>query len=241
MFTTILVGVDDRQGGRDALALAQSLSDLGGGDLLAVHVYPYEPFPTLAFPSDVDVLAREGAERRIRAQLADAGIDARIEVRAGTSPGRGLHRAVEAADADVVVVGCSHHGALGRLVAGDNTRAVLQGASVPVVVAGPAGDATRAGRVFGVGYDGSPESDAALAWAAQLADSAGGTVRVLSVAEAPQGFSPSISYGINWVAMTPEREEHAKRLVADAVSHLGERAVGEAVVGGGCDGSTPGS
>ena len=86
MFTTILVGVDDRQGGRDALALAQSLSDLGGGDLLAVHVYPYEPFPTLALPSDVDVLAREGAERRIRAQLADAGIDARIEVRAGTSP-----------------------------------------------------------------------------------------------------------------------------------------------------------
>ena len=102
---------------------------------------------------------------------------------------------------------------------------------VPVVVARPAGDATRAGRVFGVGYDGSPESDAAVAWAARLADSAGGTVRVLSVAEAPQGFSPSISYGINWVAMKPEREEHAKRLVADAVAQLGEGAVGEAVVG----------
>jgi nucleotide-binding universal stress UspA family protein len=231
MFTTILVGVDDRQGGRDALALAQSLSDLGGGDLLAVQVYPYEPFPTLGLPSDVDALAREGAERRIRAQLEDAGIDARIEVRAATSPGRGLHRAVEAADADVVVVGCSHHGALARLVAGDNTRAVLQGAGVPVVVARPAGDVTRAGRVFGVGYDGSPESDAALAWAGQLADSAGGTVRVLSVASPPPGFSPSISYGINWVAMKPERDEHAKRLVADAVALLGEGAVGEAVVG----------
>ena len=43
MFTTILIGVDDRQGGRDALTLAQSLSDLGGGDLLAVHVYPVVP------------------------------------------------------------------------------------------------------------------------------------------------------------------------------------------------------
>jgi nucleotide-binding universal stress UspA family protein len=31
--------------------------------------------------------------------------------------------------------------------------------------------------------------------------------------------------------MTPEREEHAKRLVADAVAQLGEGAVGEAVVG----------
>lgn len=231
MFTTILAGVDDRQGGRDALALAERLSDLGGGEILAVNVYPYEPFPTLALPSDVDALARDGAQRRMSAQVQAAGIDARTEVMSDTSPGRGLHRAAEAAEADLVVVGSSHHGALGRVVAGDNTRAVLQGATVPVVVARPAGGAMARGRIFGVGYDGSPESKAALAWAGQLAQSASGTVRVLCVAEPPQAFSPSISYGINWVALEPDRKEQAERLAAEAVATLGDLALGEAVVG----------
>lgn len=231
MFTTILVGVDDRQGGRDALALAQALSRLGGGDLLAVHVYPYQAFPTLGLPREGDALAHDAAERLLRDQLVKAGIDARMQVTSDLSPGRGLHHAAEAADADVVVVGCSHRGVVGRMVAGDNTRAVLQGTGVPVVVARPAGAAAPAGRVIGVGYSGSPESDAALAWAGQLAESAGATVRVMAVAEPPQGFSPSISYGINWVALKPDGEEHAKRLVADAVEQLGERALGEAVVG----------
>jgi nucleotide-binding universal stress UspA family protein len=231
MFSTILVGVDDRRGGHDALVLAHNLSELGGGELVAVHVYPYEPFGMVAIRPAIDTTAPDEAEALVRAQLAETGIDARVEARADTSPGRGLHRAAEAAGADVVVVGCSHRGAVGRLVAADNTRAVLEGAGVPVVVARPAGAAPRAARVIGVGYDGSPESDAALAWAAQLAQRAGGTVRIVSVAEPPQGFSPSISYGINWVAMKPEREEHAKRLVADAVAQLREGAVGEATVG----------
>jgi len=231
MFTTILVGVDGRQGGRDALMLAHRLGELAGGELLAVHVYPYEPFGMLAIRPEIDGTAPDEAERLLRAHLADAGIDARVEVKSDTSPARGLQRAAEVARADVVVVGCSHHGTVGRLVVGDNTRAVLQGAGLPVVVARPAGEAPRTIRVIGVGYDGSPESGAALAWAAQLAQSAGGTVRIFSVAEPPQGFSPSLSYGINWVALEPEREEHAKRLVADAVAELGEGALGEAVVG----------
>ena len=48
---------------------------------------------------------------------------------------------------------------------------------------------------------------------------------------APAGFSPSISYGINWVALAPERLEYAETLVADAVAELGNGATGEAVAG----------
>jgi nucleotide-binding universal stress UspA family protein len=231
MFTTILVGVDGRQGGRDALTLAHRLSELGGGELLAVHVYPYQPLGMVPMRTASDPTAPEEAQALVQTQLADARIDARVEVTPDTSPGHGLHRVAETAGADVVVVGCSHHGTVGRLVAGDNTRALLQRAGLPVVVARPAGEAPRAAQVIGVGYDGSPESDAALAWAAQLAQSAGGAVRIVSVAEPPQGFSPSISYGINWVALNPDSEERAKRLVADAVAEVGEGAVGEAAVG----------
>jgi nucleotide-binding universal stress UspA family protein len=44
MFTTIIVGVDARPGGRDALALAAQLSETFGSRLLAVHSYPYDYF-----------------------------------------------------------------------------------------------------------------------------------------------------------------------------------------------------
>ena len=38
------------------------------------------------------------------------------------------------------------------------------------------------GQVIGVGFDGSPESRAALTWADRLAEAIDGTVRVLAVA-----------------------------------------------------------
>ena len=42
MFKTIVVGVDGRDGGRDALALAGRLALLAGGELLAVRVLPFD-------------------------------------------------------------------------------------------------------------------------------------------------------------------------------------------------------
>ena len=39
MFKTIVVGIDGRQGGQDALALAASLQRVFAGDLVAVHAF----------------------------------------------------------------------------------------------------------------------------------------------------------------------------------------------------------
>ena len=44
MFNTIVVGIDGREGGRDALALGERLRRLFGGELVAVHAYPYDFF-----------------------------------------------------------------------------------------------------------------------------------------------------------------------------------------------------
>ena len=204
MFTTIVVGVDGLQGGRDALALAQRIGDLAGGELVAVHVHPYEPFPLRGLRTDIEALAQDEAQALLEGQLAEAGVQARAIATAETSPGRGLHRIADGLEADLIVIGSPHRGALGRVVAGDTARAVIQGATRPVLVARQ-GAATFAGEVVGVGYDGSPESRAALAWAERLALAIGATVHVLCAAEPPQGFSPGISYGINWVALAPER------------------------------------
>src|SRR5512133_1329301 len=230
MFTTIVVGVDGLPGGRDALALAQRIGDLAGGELVAVHVHPYEPFPMRGLRIDVEALAHEEAQALLEGQLAEAGVGARAIATAETSPGRGLHRIAEGLEADLIVIGSTHRGPLGRVVAGDTARAVIQGSTRPVLVARPGG-APFAGRTVGVGYDGSPESRAALAWAERFALATGGAVHIFCAAEPPQGFAPSISYGINWVALAPERHEYAKTLVADAVAELGNGATGEAVVG----------
>jgi nucleotide-binding universal stress UspA family protein len=214
MFKTIVVGVDGREGGRDALALAKRVEDLAGGELVAVHISPYEPFPMPDMRLDVEAIGSEEAAALFRDQMLQAGIEARALVAAETSPARGLHRVADALGADLVVVGGSHRGPIGRVVAGDTVRAVLHGAARPVLVA----------------PHGTPESAAALAWAGRFAQAAGGTVRVLCVAEPPQGFSPSISYGINWVALAPDGRDHAEELVAQAVAAL-HGATGEAVVG----------
>ena len=156
---------------------------------------------------------------------------ARAIATAETSPGRGLHRIADGLEADLIVIGSPHRGALGRVVAGDTARAVIQGATRPVLVARQSAATPFAGQAVGVGYDGSPESRAALAWAGRFALAIGATVHVLCAAEPPQGFSPSISYGINWVALAPERREYAESLVAEAVAELGNGATGEAVAG----------
>ena len=62
MFSTIVVGVDGRQGGRDALQFAQSLRERAGGALVAVHIYPYEPFPLRGLRLDIEAVARDKAD-----------------------------------------------------------------------------------------------------------------------------------------------------------------------------------
>jgi nucleotide-binding universal stress UspA family protein len=73
--------------------------------------------------------------------------------------GRGLHELREVIEADLLVVGSSRRGLLGRVLIGDDTRAALNGAPCAVAIA-PTGFASEPAvmRKVGVGYDGSPES-----------------------------------------------------------------------------------
>jgi hypothetical protein len=101
-------------------------------------------------------------------------VDAAVLVPMGlyaTSAAAGLHRLAETLDADLVVVGSSHRGPLGRMLIGSTATRLLNGARCPVAAA-PRGFATSEHpvlRVIGLGYDGSPESRVALEGAARLA------------------------------------------------------------------------
>ena len=84
--------------------------------------------------------------------------------------GRGLHELCEVNGADLLVVGSSRRGLLGRVLIGDDTRAALNGAPCAIAIA-PAGYSQQpvAMREIGVGYDGSPESEHAVAVARKVA------------------------------------------------------------------------
>ena len=92
MFTTIVVGVDGRQGGRDALALAERLRSVAGGEVIAVQVYPYEYYVSRGSNADFEVGHPADAQTELKAELERMGIDAKALVVPDGSPARALHR-----------------------------------------------------------------------------------------------------------------------------------------------------
>jgi nucleotide-binding universal stress UspA family protein len=181
MFRNVLVGVDGRPNGRDAIALARNLIG-DDGKLTLAHVHGGELRPTRAGAKGMVRGEREASEKLLEAERAAADVSAELISVAAASPGRGLHLQAEDQGADLIVVGSCSHGALGRVMLGDDTRAALNGApcAVAIATAGYAEHPVPFARV-GVAYDGSPESEAALTVAGQLAAPTRATVHALEV------------------------------------------------------------
>jgi nucleotide-binding universal stress UspA family protein len=230
VFNTIVVGVDGRQGGRDALRLAGQLAEAGGGELVAVRVFPYQHRPALA-RSPAVAEERRATQASLDRELSDMGISAaRTHVVGDTSPARALHRMAERERGDVLVVGSTHRGAIGRVLAGDVALGSLHGSPCPVAVApsGMArGDAAPLRRI-GVGFDGSQESRQALTLAAALATSARARLELLCAVTVPIPLFAEAAFAdggiVGYLA-------EAQRLIARALEGLDVDAVGEAVVG----------
>jgi nucleotide-binding universal stress UspA family protein len=169
MFDHVLVGIGDSWGGADALALARRLTSRGGElTLVSVQVVARKPSADSAH-----VREAQERERRIEALASlgeEAGVDAKIASVEALSVASGLHTFAGAKDADLLVVGASRTSDVDRLLVGDPIRDVLRGAPCPVAVA-PVGYESRgrAMKDIAVAYDGSPDSDRALAVARKLA------------------------------------------------------------------------
>src|SRR3954449_2909402 len=168
MFKHIVVGVDGREGGRDAVALARLLVAVRGKLTLAYVVagdaHGYRGTSGAPEPSGGGC-----AEALLEAALEEAGVEAHLRWYRSSSVGRGLHELCEVIGADLLVVGSSRRGLLGRVLIGDDTSAALNGAPCAIAIA-PSNYLPPPGtREIGVGYDGSPESEHALAVARTLA------------------------------------------------------------------------
>jgi nucleotide-binding universal stress UspA family protein len=232
MFKTIIVGVDGRDGGRDALALSSALAQTFGAELIAVHAYPYDYYVSRG-GGDFDAMMHDAAVETLEGELERTGVGARALAVPDGSPARALHLAATRHHGDLIVVGSAHRGRIGRVLAGDDAAGTLHGSPCPVVVA-PSGWAEREGRqlqTIGVGFDGSPESRAALQLARDLAAAAGARLRVIEVVVPPEPGGPFPAYRPDWTEHARIRREEAERRIEDVVAELGEVATGDVAFG----------
>jgi nucleotide-binding universal stress UspA family protein len=184
VYRTIIVGFDGSDHARDALALATLLSGVTGARLIGASVYDSGPDMRAAYRTEW----REEMRRIAEEALAEVGEEAERVTLDRSSAARGLHDLAELEHADLIVVGSSHRGRVGRVLAGSVAERLLHGAPCGVAIA-PAGFAARdTGGLdaVAVGYDGSPQSKLALAGAAELARAARASIRILAVVEPPE-------------------------------------------------------
>ncbi len=232
MFKRVLVGVDQETRGRDAIALAGRLTSEDGALLLA-HVHPGFPLSVKRPVATVDTVEDDDSQLFLRTVIADTGLHAEIRSISGGSVGPSLHRVAERENADLLVVGSSRRGLLGRVLLGDRTLEALNGASCAVAVA-PAGyaDQGRPIGAIGVAFDGTDESLDALAVARGLADLWHARLSVCTVVS-PQAYGA--------VVATRESVDYARRRLAefgdevDAWASVGDPAEELAVYSGSVD------
>ena len=182
MFKHILVGVDGKPGGRDAIALASRLREADSRLTLGRAFMAYHDIYTNTY----EHLQREDAVALLGKVRAEAGVEADLRCISSRSAGAGLHRLAERGHADLLVVGSSHRGLLGRVLMGDETRATLQGAPCAVAIA-PASYLDESGPIqaVGVGYNGSEESLHALELAKAFAEELGASLSAFNAVEIP--------------------------------------------------------
>jgi nucleotide-binding universal stress UspA family protein len=231
--TCIIVGVEGSERSADAVAFASELARIAHAKLFVAFAHANEGPLVPAGGADDQALVNADAKERLgRMRELAAGVE-EVETRAieDLPPARALQMLADVHQAGLIVIGSSHRGAAGRVLAGTTAERLLHGAPCPVAVV-PRGFRERrsqAIRTIGVAYDGGDESRAALHAAVAAARVLGAGVRVVRVHEpaiAPGAAMPVPGY------LTPpaDLERHAREGLDEAVAGLPADIVAEGVL-----------
>jgi nucleotide-binding universal stress UspA family protein len=223
MYRKIIVGYDGSDQARDGLALGRTLARVSGATMLVAYVFRHD-VPLGSGWENFKQTMRANAERLL-SEAASTLEDVEVETRPikSSSAARGLQELAEAESADVIALGSSHHGSLGRVLMGTVSDRLFHGAPCAVAVA-PRNyaDSTDASlRVIGVAFDGSPESKAALATAASLGEAAAATLRIFGVAESDIFFGyTAMPSAADQAELLRTQKEHLEREIGEAAERL---------------------
>jgi len=179
----IAVGVDGFPEGNDAVVLGMALARVTNAELMLVAVHSD---PLVLPPLGVKWKnLRAEAQATLQKTRTAFAPESRIVVETDMSVPRALARVVRREHHDLLVMGSSRHAPEGRVRIGKRTRQLLGHFECPLAVA-PRGLHKERGVTFkriAVGYDGGPESKAALELAASIAIGAGAQLNVHAVVD----------------------------------------------------------
>jgi nucleotide-binding universal stress UspA family protein len=226
MYRPIIVGLALREDDAAPISLARALARLTGAPLTLATVVPVEAeFP--ATTAEYALAMNDSAKHHLEA--AAAPLRAEHEVSIAVCPGSrvgALHDLAQHTGAIAIVVGSSHRGGVGRVLAGDVAAGLLHGSPCMVVVA-PRGGGEHPVTIarVGVAFREGDEGRAALDAAAAIALRTDASLQVLTVVE-PQAY-PGTYAGLAWAVPSIEardaRHEHAAAAAEAAVRRLDPR------------------
>jgi nucleotide-binding universal stress UspA family protein len=191
----LIIGVEDTDQGRDALALGGALAEALAATPVVATALPY---PSGAIgPYDLETALRASAEGVFRAARDRLDpLDPETRAIASRSPAEALCELALQEDAVAIVVGSTRRGAIGRVLPGSVGANLLHGAPCAVAIAPrDYAEATerRLGRI-GLGFDGSAEAWAALETATGLTRRLHGALTLVTAVEPPgYGFGEALS------------------------------------------------
>ncbi len=229
----VIVGFDASEQSDDALVLGQALAKVHGAELHVAVVLPRTRIPFEEAIAGGQVSAQleerlyESAERRLETtKFTHASLDGEL---GGRSAARALYEYAGDQNADLIVVGSSHRGKVGRILPGSVGESLLRGAPCAVAVA-PRGFARREHAGFGligVGYDGSDEAELALKRAERFSRSVEAQLRVITVVPTQIAFQMQAALGGE---LLEDLREEFRRVLERGLSKLNEKTEAEAVL-----------
>jgi len=195
MYRNIIVGYDGTDESQDALELACRLAQLWDGRLTLAFAYAGRSIPVQIGSAAIGVTMSEEAQAVLDRGLKSVPASIRASTRklADPSPARALHELAEKDRADIVVLGSTALGAVGRVTVGSIATRLLHGLSCAVAVAPHGFAAQRPSPIerIGVCWDGSAEAELALHAAIEIARTASGKLLVLTAIDRPAEHYPS--------------------------------------------------
>lgn len=207
MFDNVLVGVDGRPGGDDAVALARQLAAPGAQVTLA-NIYG-----EAGWPPGSGLFVDEQRTESVAFLENEHGRWPGAETACACAPtvGRGLHELAVQRSADLLVVGSTHRGLPGKVLVGDDTRAAFNGAPCAIAIA-PHGFALadRPLTRIGVGYNDTPESHRALEAARAIAAHTAAAITVMWVLS-PEDVRQRAPLPADWPSATAALIDQTQR------------------------------
>jgi nucleotide-binding universal stress UspA family protein len=201
MTNPILVGYDAGRGDRAPLEFGIAVASFTGAPLIVATVHSGVAGLTGVGAGVVEEQLEAGrgeALDRLAEELREQGVDADCRMLPGMSPARALHEAAEEFGAELLVVGSTGRGGIGRVAPGSTAQRLMHGAPCPIAVVPRSWQRGDGLRTIGVGYVDTAEGHTALERALALARRSGAKLRVLSAAKE----RPAETYG-GGDALTP--------------------------------------